>query len=59
MWNNGLLGDFCDGSSFKNHPLFASSLDDPVPLNVQIIMYYDDVEITNPLGSRRGKYKLG
>ena len=24
-----------------------------------LIIYYDDVEVTNPLGSSRGKHKLG
>ena len=59
MWNDGLLGDFCDGDLYKNHPLFTSATDDPASLNLQIIMYYDDVEVVNPLGSHRGKHKLG
>lgn len=54
--NDHLIGDYCDGSLFKNHPLFAFSDES---LHLQFIVYYDDVEITNPLGSRRGKYKLG
>lgn len=46
--------DYCDGDEFKRHPLFSSQ-----PHAIQIIMYYDDVEICNPLGSRRTKHKLG
>ena len=56
MRNDHLIGDYCDGSLFKNHPLFASNDES---LQLQFIIYYDDVEVTNPLGSRRGKYKLG
>uniref|UniRef100_A0A1X7UZQ4 Uncharacterized protein n=1 Tax=Amphimedon queenslandica TaxID=400682 RepID=A0A1X7UZQ4_AMPQE len=48
--NDGLLSDFCDGDLFACHPLFSlhSSA-------LQIILYYDDMEICNPLGiSDRG-----
>ena len=40
------LKDFCDGSIFNEHPLFSTD-----PSALQIIAYYDDVEITNALGS--------
>ena len=52
--SNDCLGDFCDGSLYKSHPLF--SLD---PYALQIIGYYDDVEVVNPLGSYVEKHKLG
>lgn len=29
------------------------------PQALQIIMYHDDVEVCNPLGSYRGVHKLG
>ena len=48
------LGDFCDGSLFQAHPLF--SLDEHA---LQIIAYYDELEIVNPLGSYVKKHKLG
>ncbi|XP_046863754.1 uncharacterized protein LOC124457571 [Xenia sp. Carnegie-2017] len=51
---DGLLSDYCDGNEFKSHPLF--SID---PTALQIILYYDEVEIVNPLGSKTGKHKLG
>lgn len=38
----------------KSHPVFK---DDPLAL--QLIAYYDDVEVCNPLGSHRGINKLG
>lgn len=52
--SNDNLGDFCDGSVFKFHPLFSSD-----PLALQIIAYYDEVEIVNPIGSYVKKQKLG
>jgi hypothetical protein len=43
---DGVLSDYCDGDAFKSHPLFS------VELNaLQLLMYYDDVELCNPLGS--------
>ena len=42
---------------YKSHPLFSNC--DDGALYLQFIMYYDDVELTNPLGSSRGKHKLG
>lgn len=41
-----LLTDFCDGSSFKTHPLFSIN-----QCAIQILGYYDDFEVVNPLGS--------
>lgn len=51
---DGLLGDYCDGSYYKSHPLFSQD-----QTSLQIHMYYDDVEVCNPLGSRAKKHKLG
>ena len=51
-----LFGDFCDATFFKNHSLFSSGDES---LLLQFIIYYDDVEVTNPLGSSKGKHKLG
>ena len=48
------LADYCDGTVFWSHPLF--SLD---PQALQIIVYYDDCEVCNPLGSKAKKHKLG
>ena len=58
MTNHGrrdeFLADFCDGSLFKNHPLFGAN-----PEAIQLITYYDELEVCNPLGSHRGMHKLG
>lgn len=52
--DHNLLGDYCDGSVYMSHPLFSTD-----PTALQIIVYYDDVEVCNPLGSRAKKHKLG
>ena len=52
--NDGKIEDFCDGEAFSEHPLFSSD-----PTALQLFLYYDEVEIANPLGSKTGKHKLG
>ncbi|XP_065893395.1 uncharacterized protein [Dysidea avara] len=47
------LTDFCDGAHYFTHPLFNEH-----PTALQIFLYYDDVEVCNPLGSSKGKHKL-
>ena len=48
------LRDFCDGSLFKEQEFFRQ-----YPTALQIFLYYDDLEICNPLGSNVKKHKLG
>ena len=48
------LQDFCDGSLFKSHPLFSLDVN-----GLQMIGYYDELEICNPLGSFVQTNKLG
>lgn len=43
---NGILMDYCDGSLFKHNPLF---IEDPCALQIQL--YYDEIEVCNPIGS--------
>ena len=50
----GILRDFCDGEFAHNHPLVKEN-----PKILQIAIYFDDLETANPLGSKRGKHKLG
>jgi hypothetical protein len=52
--SDGLLSDFCDSEAYKNHPLFKR-----YPRALQIILYFDELEICNPLGSKSNKHKLG
>ena len=51
---DGLIEDFCDGSVFKSHPLFSKD-----PHALQIIGYFDELEVCNPLGSHVKKHKVG
>ena len=49
-----MVADFCDGTHYSNHRIFKEKL-----AALQVCLYYDDVEVCNPLSSRRGKHKLG
>ena len=50
----GMLEDFCDGELFRTHPLFSTD-----PFALQIIAFYDELELCNPLGTHIKKHKLG
>ena len=52
--SNGLMGDYCDGLLFSDNKLFN---EDPAALQIQL--YYDELEVCNPLGSKTKKHKLG
>ena len=51
---NGYLADLCDGNQFKKHRLFSCD-----PKSLQIMLYYDEVEVCNPLGTKTKFHKLG
>lgn len=46
--------DFCDDSFVQNHLMFKRNRD-----TLLLSFYFDELEVANPLGSKRGKYKLG
>ena len=50
----GFLADYCDGSCYKSHPLYRKDT-----TALQIIAYFDEVEVCNPLGSHAGVHKIG
>jgi len=52
--NDGMLRDLCDGSYFRQHPVFCT---DQQP-TLQIVLYYDDFSAVNPLGHRAKQYKI-
>jgi hypothetical protein len=52
--NEKFMQDYCHGSKFKCHPLF--SVTHPT---LQIFLYFDELEVCNPLGSKRCKHKIG
>ena len=49
-----VLCDYVDGQCFRSHPIFSVETS-----SLQLCLYYDDVEMCNPLGSSRTKNKLG
>lgn len=51
--NSGYFYDIIDGELMQSHPLFSSN-----PSALQIILYSDEIEICNPLGSHASKNKL-
>ena len=51
--NDGYLRDYCDGSYFREHPLFSVC-----PDAVRVHLYIDEFEIANPIGANRGKHKM-
>lgn len=52
--SDGILRDYCDGQIFKEHPVFQRDQN-----ALQIVVYYDEIELCNPLGSSNKKHKVG
>ena len=52
--SDGIMEDFCDGQYSKQHPVFKDH-----PNALQFIIYYDDIEVANPLGAKSGTHKIG
>lgn len=50
---DGVLSDFYDGEYCKQHPLFSREV------SVPLLLYNDDCETVNPLGSKVAVHKLG
>ena len=51
---DGVMCDFCDGSLYNSNPLFVEDKS-----ALQLCLYFDECEVANPLGSRRGIHKIG
>lgn len=51
--DNRMLNNFTNGSRFATNQLLATH-----PEALQIILYHDDIELANPLGSKAGINKL-
>ena len=49
---DGIMRDFCDGSSYNSNPIFQQATK-----SLQIQFYYDDFHLTNPIGTKAKKYK--
>lgn len=52
--NDNVVGDICDSKHASSHALWGSD-----PHALQIILYFDELELCNPLGSSRKAHKLG
>ena len=52
--SDGTLEDFCDGELFRTHPIFSKDR-----FALQIIAFYDELELCNPLGTHVKKHKMG
>ena len=48
------MADFCDGELHGSHQLYM--VDENA---LQLILYFDEIQLFNNLGSASGKYKLG
>lgn len=52
--DDGILRCYKDGKQFQNHKFFQK-----YPNALRITIYYDEVEITNALGTKYRIYELG
>ena len=52
--SDGIMRDFCDAQLIKESELFKKD-----PTALQLIMFYDKIEVANPLGAKAGIHKLG
>jgi hypothetical protein len=51
---DNLLRDYCDGTDIMQHPLFSVERK-----ALLIMLYYDEVELCSPLGTKVKIHKLG
>lgn len=51
---DGEIHDYCDGAHFAGHDLYKK-----YPSALKIQLYFDDLETTNPLGSKTKTHKMG
>ena len=51
---DGLIGDYCDGWFLKNDPYFQSNAN-----ALQLVLYFDEIEVWDALASHKGQHKLG
>ena len=52
--SSDLIIDYCDGELYNSHELFCHDNS-----ALQLIAYFDEVEVCNPLGGQSGIHKLG
>ena len=54
MQPNSILKDYCDGDLYRSHPLFSQDC-----YALQIVAYFDELELCYPLGTHIKKHKVG
>ena len=52
--SSDIMEDYCDGEAFKSHCLFSLHAN-----TIQILFYFDKLELTNPIGTKAKIHKLG
>lgn len=53
--NDNCIEDYVDSIMATQHPLLVTTEE----LSIHLMMYFDELEVCNPLGSARKKHKLG
>ena len=48
------MEDYCDGEAFKSHALFSVQT-----TAIQILFYFDELEVCSPIGTKAKIHKLG
>lgn len=51
---DGLIGDYCDASFIRNDPYLQDNEN-----ALELVLYFDEVEVCDALASHRGERKLG
>ncbi|XP_071821716.1 uncharacterized protein [Apostichopus japonicus] len=51
---NAIMTDVSNGTILKTHELFSRA-----GTSLKLVLYYDDVELCNPIGTRRIRHKVG
>ena len=52
--DDDIVEDFCDSKQAKSHPLFSQD-----SKALQILLYFDEIELCNPIGNSKTKHKIG
>lgn len=52
--NDNVVADFCDSKHASSHSLWGSN-----PHTLKFFIYFDELELCNPLGANRKTHKLG
>ena len=50
---DGTIADYVDGDVVKRNDILSDEN------SLSVILYYDEVELCNPIGSKKKKHKLG